>query len=168
MKNERHRPTLSDDPNVGFARYSIYKDTIDRYHVAMDSGFYVEAISLMESLISDRIESLLNACAERKNTDDSRNMEYSYLPLGTLVVSALGTEDIRNCQPMVDVMNKIKDWKTKRNGAIHEMAKLSDTEIEQPFSEKYANLKGVAEDGYRLFRELDKELMVARKNNILP
>lgn len=167
MKNERHRPTISDNPNVGSARHSIYKDAIDRYHMAMDSGFYIEAISLMESLISDRIESLLNACAERKNTDDSKRTEYSYQPLGSLVASALKAEDIRNYQPMVEEVNKIKDWKTKRNGAIHEMAKLSDTKIGQPFSEKYANLKCVAEEGYRLFRELDKELMAGRKNNVL-
>lgn len=166
MNASRHRPTISDNPQVGAARHDLYKNAIDKYRKAMKSGFYIEAISLMESLISDRIESLLNAVAKTEDGEESK--EKSFLPLGQLVSAALKCESVSKCEHITAILDKINDWKRKRNGAIHEMAKLSDAALQETFADKYDGLKSVAEEGYTLFREFDTELTTARKNKMLP
>lgn len=157
--NNRQRPTISN-PQVGTARHRMYKDAIARYQDAMKNGFYIEAISLMESLISDRIESLLNAIAKTNNTKEN----YSYRPLGNLVRAALNNKGIVLPKAIIDILNEIKEWAKKRNAAIHEMAKLSDTNISISFSSKYEDLRSVAEEAYKLFREFDKALASYRKS----
>ena len=50
---------IADTPEKGQKRYWLYRSVIDRYNEAYKSGYYLEAITLMESLITDRLESLL-------------------------------------------------------------------------------------------------------------
>lgn len=161
-KTKGQRPKISEGPQVGAARYDAYKSTIDQYHKAMEADFYIEAIALMESIISDRIESMLNAIL--KNDDNSFNTS------GHLADVAIHNATITQCRPIVDVLAEIKEWSKKRNDAIHKMAKLSHIEIEKSisFSDKYAALEEVAQEGYSLFNKLNNELKSARRKKILP
>ena len=77
------RPTI-DTEGVGQSRYETYKATIERINKAMDSGFYVEAIALCESIIADRLESLANQI--------SQSSKYSYVTIGKLTDYLLGTK----------------------------------------------------------------------------
>ena len=55
-----HRPTVLEDPQVGHDRYQLYKASIDQYQKALKDGYFLECITLMESLIKDRLESRVN------------------------------------------------------------------------------------------------------------
>lgn len=160
MNNNRHRPTVFDNSQVGTARHNVYKGIIDCYHRAMEAGFYIEAIALMESLMSDRMESLLN--------DTMKTDKFSFKTIGYLANEALNNATIAPNQVIVDIIERIREWAKKRNNAIHEMSKLLPDDINSPFSERYASLKEITEDGYKLFRELDKEISSSRKSEILP
>lgn len=155
MNDKQHRPTISDDPRVGAARHNVYKGVIDYYHKAMEADFYIEAIALMESLIADRLESLLN---EVTNSDN-----FSFKTVGYLANKALNNATIAQNNTLVDILEKIKVWAKKRNKAIHEMSKLSENDIDNPFSKRYAALKEIAEEAYRYFRKLDNEISSLRK-----
>jgi hypothetical protein len=48
----------------GKERYEIIKATISRYNTAIEHSFFLEATALMESLISDRLESRLGKLKE--------------------------------------------------------------------------------------------------------
>ena len=146
----RIRKTVIDDPNVGTIRHDTYFAAIEKYQQALDDKYYIECISLMESLIADRLESLANQISDSNN--------YSYKTLEKLLEFLQGKKqkDSLNDE-ILQCLEYVVIWKNGRNMAIHEMAKLTDN-LNEPFSAKYANLKRIAEDGYKVFRDLDNSI----------
>ena len=57
MSKPKIRATILDIP--GIERYEIIKAAMSRYNTAIEHSFFLEATALMESLISDRLESRL-------------------------------------------------------------------------------------------------------------
>ena len=152
--NKRIRQSVIDNSNIGTVRHDNYSGAIEKYHKAFADGYYIECISLMESLISDRLESLANQISESK--------EYSYCTLEKLLQYIDGNKQ----RPLINdeihqCLEKLKSWKDDRNRAIHEMAKLSD-DLDESFQMRYAKLDGIAKDGLVLFRELDNRIRKLR------
>lgn len=79
---------IADNPQKGKIRYDLYKAVIHRYKEAMEKGFFLEAITLMESLISDRLESAINFYGLRPKGSDFR-------PLGETIPKS------RFCRPYI-------------------------------------------------------------------
>ncbi|MBK8182926.1 MAG: hypothetical protein IPK63_08495 [Candidatus Competibacteraceae bacterium] len=55
----RNRAIATADNNIGITRYQLYKRAYAKINESIKQGFYLEAISIIESLISDRLESRL-------------------------------------------------------------------------------------------------------------
>ena len=159
---ERQRPTAEVDNNVGKQRYERYKSVIDQYNKAMEQGFYLEATTIMESLIADRLESLANYVAQKLEGLDSN---FSYATLERLTEFLNG----KNQQPYLseDLRKTIQDiieWKEQRNRALHEIAKLDDKE-EIDFADLYEAAKATAERGLELFKEINKQTRKKQSQN---
>lgn len=144
--NQRKRQ-ITQTPEQGQERYDTFKKVLDRYGLAMENGFYLEAITLMESLIADRLE-----CYLLMNIKES---DYSFSTLERL---------IRGLRSMVSTpitIESVEAWKNQRNKLLHEMAKIEDGNFES-FDSKYDQAKQCAEDGLLLFREIDKICRASR------
>lgn len=148
MTKKRIRQTISSNNDIAQKRFDRYYNVLYQYNNAVEKGFYIEAITLMESLLSDRLESLLNQLGSTS--------EYSFLPLGNLL-SAL--KKYRTLSEFEEIINKLDDWRKSRNHAIHEMAKISDS---RSFQDDYSVLKGFALEGYELFKQLNTKIMQFR------
>lgn len=68
-KKKEKRPTGTAN-GTNIERYHLYKDVFGHLSDAMKNGFYIEAIALLESAISDRLESVANVI--------SNGTDYSY------------------------------------------------------------------------------------------
>lgn len=137
---------VADSPEKGAIRQQVFKSVIEKYNDAMAKGFYLEAVTLMESMIGDRLESQI-----AYNNENG----ISFAPLGRL------TNPIENGKLVVSnaiksVIPRIKEWAKKRNAALHEIAKIADSEQDKTFEDKYNAAKLCAEEGMKIFRELDK------------
>ena len=130
-----------DDSSIkGHERYCTYKCLLDQCALAKDKGFYLEAITLLESIIADRLESYL--------VRTTANTNYTFKPLGYLIK---GLKDINDAQmPIADR----ETWKSARNQYLHEMAKIEDGQYVD-FSTKYNAALQCVEDGELLFRRID-------------
>ena len=151
---KKPRPVADESGSaVGKARYSQIKGGIDQYKKAMKEGFYIEAIALMESAISDRLESTLNYL--------NPNSDYSYETIGRLANALLKANYYSE-----DTLNEIKIWAKTRNEAIHQMVKLLPDQSKS-FQDRYDDLKHCAEEGYSLFRKVDneKKRMIRKSSN---
>ena len=98
-KNDRVRPRAEGKGSkVGIIRHEYIKRAMEQYNKAMENGYYIEAIALMESAISDRLESTLNYLFPEKN--------HSYSTIGSLI----GDLDNKKKKGYfsVDFMKKIK------------------------------------------------------------
>lgn len=145
------RKTIKEK-GVGIARHDTYKDVLEQYSKAMENGFYLEAITLMESIIGDRLESIANQI--------SKSSEYSYETLGKLITAV---KKFEISTEMPNIIEKIDVWRKDRNIALHEMAKFDKVDFEKSFNKRYAELKPIAQNGKKIFRELDKEIRNYRK-----
>lgn len=146
------RKTIKDE-GVGKARHDTYQGVLAQYSKAMKEGFYLEAITLIESIIADRLESITNQLSDTN--------EYSYGTLGYLIT---GVRKLEISSKMSSIVDDIDEWRKSRNAALHEMAKFDREDFEKPFDVRYAEFKQDAENGITLFRELDKEIRNYRNN----
>lgn len=111
----------------------------------MEKGFYLEAIALMESIITDRFESALIFYEFIDPSEAFRTMGQC--------LEKLHSEGIISDKLYSD----LKDWKNGRNRALHEMAKIEEGE-QATFDQRYLEQKQIAEKGYVLFNSLKEEL----------
>ena len=145
----RERPRI-DNQDVRGIRYVMYKQAWERYNEAYVAKYYIECIAIVESLISDRLESLANQI--------SASSKYSYSTLEKLITYLCGKNQSQSLNDeIVSVVNEIKVWKNGRNRAIHEMAKLSE-DLDETFDKKYGELEQIADNGRELFNELNNEI----------
>ena len=155
--NNTHGERLTTETEgVGTVKHDIYAEGIDQYKKAMDNGFYIEAIALMESIIADRLESLANYLSNSKI--------YSYKPAGRLANALLGKMSAK-LEPYPDVktaITNIRTWLRQRNHAVHEMFKLSEENWKASFKESYSKLEAPAKEGCELFRDLDNAIRYMR------
>lgn len=143
----RIRKTVIGESGVAKARYLNYYAVIERYQQANKDNYYIECISLMESIIADRLESLANQI--------SSSGDYSYKTLERLLDYLRGKNqhDLLNDE-LLCCLDDIYNWKDDRNMAIHEMAKITD-DLSELFQTRYCKLENIAKKGYELFRDLD-------------
>lgn len=51
------RAIAKEDNEVGLERYKLYKSAFSRINKAIKEEYYLEAITLVESILADRLES---------------------------------------------------------------------------------------------------------------
>ena len=70
------RATTLTDNNVGKIRQDLYSQAHIHIKVAMEQGYYLEVITLVESLVSDRLESFIT---------QTTGEDFSFRTLGELI-----------------------------------------------------------------------------------
>jgi hypothetical protein len=144
--------------NAGKNRQELYRKASGRIKAATTAGFYLESIALIESMIADRIESLLetyNPNEEDRKTD--------FQALGPLL------NELKKINPsadLLDCINKIEAWKWQRNVALHEMVKIEKNNFIS-WDKKQSEAKDAVEKGLKLFNLL-KNIVAREKNNRRP
>ena len=143
-------------PGVAQNRFEIFKEVISRYNQSMQDQYYLEAIALCESLITDRMESRLG---ELKNAD----VEFGTLSnLKDQLLGFKGYPKLETDAILEKLYNKIcSTWAGERNKAIHQSAKISKASTKD-WNAFLSEAKKTAEDGMKYFRELDKQLTKLR------
>jgi hypothetical protein len=145
MTQPRRRATRTLENGVSQERYELYKSAFAWIAKSIGEGFYLEAISLEESLICDRLESYLTWL---KGTD------FGFKTLGELkqAIKAYETDnDLRSL-----VLNELDDWRKARNQAAHEMVKIEDGK-QMSWSDRMKTNQAVAEAGLELVRKIDRQ-----------
>jgi hypothetical protein len=135
--------------DVGQMRKVLYAKTLKRVSEATDAGFVLEAIALLESVISDRLESRL----EKLELDCTAPGKF--WPLSTMAKTlAEQSDDPENAK---EVYRETPKWAKRRNMALHGLAKLAKAE-DKNWDEKYTEARETMAQGIKLFRALDREV----------
>jgi hypothetical protein len=125
-------------------RYGLHKQAYARIEVAKQQGFYLEAITLIESLISDRLESRLSRLI---------TPEYGFQTLGSLIISVRKQETDEEFRTLVDT--RVNHWREKRNTSLHELAKLAEGDF-RTWEDRTIDLPLITDEGFKLLRLVDK------------
>jgi len=146
MRSDEKRPVAENIGKngilVGKIRQKLYAHLLNRIKESIANEYYLEAIALEESFISDRLESY---CTHKGTIRQSK------LELGHLL------DHVKDGVFSPDLRKKLWDWRQGRNDCLHEMAKFGIVET-PTWDEKMNNAKIFAECGIKLVRETDKEL----------
>ena len=141
-KVERKRAIANKGTEVPMQKYDLYKQAFGWINYAIESGFYLEAISLIESIITDRMESRL---VYLKATD------VEFKTIGHLIGKLKTYEQVEG---IIQKLPLIKNWSEFRNKALHEMVKIEDGNY-KPWSLKVSENKNTAMTGLKLLKQLD-------------
>lgn len=141
MECNRKRLTVNEK-DVGLKRFEVYSFALNKYKYAIEQKCFIEAISIIESLITDRLESFLNQISEKN--------DYSFKTLGVLLKAL---NHLNLSKDFQELSNDINLWRNQRNNAIHEIAKFSSVLFS--VNDRYDALLDISQLGYKLFRRLD-------------
>lgn len=124
----------------------MYKRAFSRINHANDAGYYLESITIIESLVSDRLESRLSFLLQRN---------FSFRTLGASIQTAGQVEPDPELKTII--LEGVNEWRKKRNTALHEMAKMADGD-DRAWEEKYAELEQIASDGLSVLSRLQDRM----------
>lgn len=166
MSNKKTRAIPG--PDAGSKRQKLYSAAFGRIDEAIKSGFFLEAICLVESIITDRMEARV-AWLTKQSVRHFENLGplLNWLRVGNKNGKKGG--QIKPGLPEIDkqalqIYEHIDSWRKKRNVAVHQMAKL-DEDVQATWEERYTNLNVVATEGHKISRKLSDRIKSLNRAN---
>lgn len=145
-------PKRAINPAQGSAegqhRRSLYQHCIGQCNRAVASGFYVEAVAIIDSLLSDRLESRL------ASKHGQHEIKRRFSTVGKLATELKG-KSANEPEYAREVYSQIGQWSSQRNIVMHQLVKLEEGEIPS-WDQRYMQARKTAENGMSLFRKLDQ------------
>ncbi|AHF17904.1 hypothetical protein [Niabella soli] len=132
------------------ARYKKIRSAASQLKNSISQGFFLEATTLTESLICDRLESRI---AELTKQD---------VNLGTIGAGLKNLRLLETDSNLKLIFIETQEWAKKRNEVIHEAAKIAKGKI-KTWDEFLQLAQDTAIEGDALFRKLNKQLSHLRK-----
>ncbi|MHB1156630.1 MAG: hypothetical protein ACYC26_07310 [Phycisphaerales bacterium] len=137
---------MNDPKNeIGPQRYKLYRCAHERIAEAIKKGFYLEAIALSESIISDRLE------ARRAWRNEQTPKAREFGTVGRLAANRMG--DLKEPPEMKEICKEVQAWAKTRNIALHQIVKVAEGDS-TPWEVRYENAKRSAIDGLRLCKRV--------------
>src|SRR4051812_30296289 len=103
QSTEKNRAVADGVSGIGVHRYQLYRRAWERVQQSADAGYFLEAITLLESLLADRLES-------RASFLTGKNEGFS--TLGKLIAIFRNHESVPEFRALVE---RIDDWRRRRN-----------------------------------------------------
>jgi hypothetical protein len=151
-KTKRERAIAIPHAGVGMTRYQLYRKAWGRVESATEAGYYLEAITLLESILTDRLESRASYLTGRNE---------GYQNLGPLIHTLRQHESIADFRPIID---RIDAWRERRNEALHEIVKFQRGE-RPTWEEKVGPLPQIVREGKKVLCAFDAVDKRERRNN---
>ena len=135
------------ESNIPSDDFLSYEDkAFARIKEANNAGYYLESITLIESMLSDRLESRLTYLLKT---------DFSFKNLGSLIKKA---REIENDSILLKYLVEDLDlWRDARNKALHEMVKIADGET-ITWNDRVKVINEVSSNGLTLLRAIDNRL----------
>lgn len=150
-KPNRMRALAQTHNDVGHRRHNLYREAYNRISKAINDKYFLEAITLTESLLTDRLESRVTYLLGK---------DYSFKTLGQLI----GKIKKRECDAQLSelVLGDVESWRNTRNNALHEMAKMEDGDT-RSWDARMAELPAIAGTGLKVLRHVDSRIKTLRQ-----
>lgn len=124
-------------------RSALRATAVERVDAAIAEGYYLEAVALEDSLISD----LLEACLGMHKQNVTMNS------LGQLAFLCREL-DPEGLGPVAD---RVTAWVEERNTVVHQMVKVGPTHV-GTWEQRQAHARATAEQGRRLVAEVQTQV----------
>ena len=140
MPTTRKRGTAYTGRGYGTLRYMLQQNAKRRIEVSLREGYYCEAITIIESFMSERLESRLSFLT---------GTNIGFCTLGKLVTELRKFE----VEPeLLGLLDEINEWRSKRNLAVHELVKVEELKELAGWNQRMKQVANTANDGYSLLQ----------------
>jgi len=147
MTTRRKATAPETQPSGNVDKFDSYREAWARIKAARENDFYLEAIAIEESILSDRLSSHLKYHGKYPKHRKDR-----YVSFSSLITAWAGLEESSPSEALPGLREQIDKWREQRNTILHALVK-SDAGESPPDVDKF--LKGAqeaAEKGERLAR----------------
>jgi hypothetical protein len=137
---------LKRAPKGNAGKYYCYKEAWDRIRNALKRGFYLEAVTLEESIISDRLISYLKwvgAIKSQNGYPSFRNLINKWKKQNSY---GMADDECSNLQTKVD------KWRENRNEVVHGIVKSYPCPVPRSINNFLKMAKCTAQEGAKLAR----------------
>lgn len=141
-KNQRIRVEAYSGQGYGTLRYNLFRSAEQHIEKSIQEGYFCEAIAIIESVITDRLESRLSYL-KRTNV--------GFQNLGPAISSLPGCETDAG---IIGILSDLDEWRKKRNTALHELVKIEAGKPKSEWVERIRSLSSTATEGYELLKKL--------------
>ncbi len=108
---------MTSDNEKQIGRYLRYKLAFERLDEALEEGWLLEAISLEESIITDRLLSIVGSDGDAASCKQS---------LSNLIAQTKKAMTGSGAPVEGDIFNELDQWRDARNECVHAFCKLDD------------------------------------------
>ena len=115
--NSAHHIQIKSEynPKIGKAKEQLFRSAFSRIDNSISRGFHLEAITITESLICDRLETLVSVVTESR---------IKAMNLGPLLKMVRQIPEFPT-----KLADEIDDWRIDRNYVVHQMVKITTEEV---------------------------------------
>jgi hypothetical protein len=138
---KRKRAEAYTGEGYGLQRYELFCHARQHIISCMKNGFYLEAITIIESIIADRIESRVSHL---------KGQNYGFKTLGNLIPEA---KKLDSDPEILAILDHIDKWREDRNKCLHEMVKIEEG-TNLTWDERTGRNRDIAISGYRVLVEI--------------
>jgi len=149
------------------AKYDRYVEAFKRIDSSIHSEYYFEAITIQESVISDRVASFLEATDSLTTEQIHRQTFANLIMLWRLAIKNPGSI-WENCDELISDIDK---WRKDRNTYVHGLVKFPYKKKNVPSTQKFLEgAKETAIKGKNLAAEIcewrKRQIQIKRKHSI--
>ena len=147
--NPRVRLSGEEGSEVRRLRGELYTHAFEHINDAYDLGYYIECVTLLDSMITDRLDAYTQFLLHNEDKQYiSESLHFSLKSFG----SATKEKNVRDEEFKV-IYQKINDWVPKRNIAIHNFVIVSSLTPEDGET-RMSKVKETVDEGLKLVREV--------------
>jgi hypothetical protein len=131
-----------------YQKYQTYKSSMEQINAAIEAGFFLEAITIEESILTDRLFRFCKNHGYKKSFNDSTLGQ----ELGFIRDKKLDQIEELSFR----FLNELKKFKDDRNFCLHQIAKSEPGTPTQDYAETMRLAKKTAKDGKQLVNKVSK------------
>lgn len=153
-KNLDTRTPSTRKAPIGDERYVLFRGAAHRISTAVNEGFYLEAITLIESILAERLEKRAQYLYKTLSikSKEINKVKDGFQCLGPLIIAINKHE---RSQDVLMALKEIDAWRESRNRALHEMVKIGSL-TRDPWQERIDEARKIAVNGITVLLKYDK------------
>lgn len=149
----KSRPIKRDWASGNEAKFLSYREAWARIKVAIRQGFFLEAVTIEESIVSDRMLSFLEkSCGVVLGGHSLNNTSKEWLKHAKERFSA-DSDEGRNAQ---DLFTQLNAWREHRNKVVHGIVKSRVARLDDHIDNFLDGAAAAAVEGENIARAIDR------------
>jgi uncharacterized short protein YbdD (DUF466 family) len=153
MSSNRKSEATREGTEGNVEKYLSYSEAWSRIDKAREQGFYLEAVTIEESIICDRLISYLVEVGAIDRKSDLHEYPSFYGLIQKWRESTSGSVSQNNFS---DLIGEVDDWRDQRNYLIHSMVKSHPGTPTDRIEDFLNEAQEAADKGKKLARAVDK------------